>query len=207
MTDRNSGSLADDKTAESMLVADSAAAPGSPSTGSTRPRVPKVNVKAQADGSYALSVGDDSKEDFLKLMDALGVTQRGVITGYLSQVINSVSKSGPVEETYQFAFGFIQSIEPTNEVEAALAAQMAAVHIASMDTSRRLLQAGSQESFSCYERAVNKLMRTYTTQMEALKRHRSKAQQVVRVERVTVEEGAQAIVGDVHHGGRVDDEK
>jgi hypothetical protein len=34
-----------------------------------------------------------------------------------------------------------------------------------------------------------------------------KAQQTVRVERVTVHEGGQAIVGDVTHGGRVDDKK
>ena len=37
--------------------------------------------------------------------------------------------------------------------------------------------------------------------MEALKRRRAKAQQTVRVERVTVEDGGQAIVGDVTHGG------
>ena len=35
-----------------------------------------------------------------------------------------------------------------------------------------------------------------------MKRYRSKGQQVVRVERVTVQEGGQAIVGHVQHGGR-----
>jgi len=38
--------------------------------------------------------------------------------------------------------------------------------------------------------------------MEALKRFRSKGQQTVRVKRVTVEEGGQAIVGNVQHGLR-----
>jgi hypothetical protein len=37
--------------------------------------------------------------------------------------------------------------------------------------------------------------------MDALKKYRAKAQQVVRVERVTVEEGGQAIVGNVERGG------
>ena len=32
-------------------------------------------------------------------------------------------------------------------------------------------------------------------------KYRAKAQQTVRVERVTVHEGGQAIVGDVNHGG------
>ena len=45
--------------------------------------------------------------------------------------------------------------------------------------------------------------RTYLAQMDALKKYRAKAQQTVRVERVTVNEGGQAIVGDVTHGGRV----
>ena len=38
--------------------------------------------------------------------------------------------------------------------------------------------------------------------MEALKRYRSKGEQRVYVERVTVNEGGQAIVGPVAHGGR-----
>ncbi|WP_216825867.1 hypothetical protein [Sulfitobacter sp. SK012] len=49
--------------------------------------------------------------------------------------------------------------------------------------------------------------RTYLAQMDALKKYRAKAQQTVRVERVSVHEGGQAIVGDVNHGGRVEHEK
>lgn len=56
------------------------------------------------------------------------------------------------------------------------------------------------------ERALNKLARSYAVQMDTLKRNRSKWQQVVRVERVTVEDGAQAVVGNVTHGGKGTDE-
>jgi len=38
--------------------------------------------------------------------------------------------------------------------------------------------------------------------VEALKRYRSRGDQTVRVEHVTVNEGGQAIVGNVRHGGR-----
>ena len=48
----------------------------------------------------------------------------------------------------------------------------------------------------------NKLARTFATQMEALRKHRNGGQQRVRVEHVHVHPGGQAIVGDVHHGGR-----
>jgi hypothetical protein len=44
---------------------------------------------------------------------------------------------------------------------------------------------------------MTRLSRTYLAQMDALKKYRAKAQQVVRVERVNVESGGQAIVGDV----------
>ncbi len=49
--------------------------------------------------------------------------------------------------------------------------------------------------------ALNKLARTFTTQVEALKRYRSKGEQRVIVEHVTVNEGGQAIVGSVETGG------
>jgi len=51
------------------------------------------------------------------------------------------------------------------------------------------------------ERALNKLARTFATQMEALKRYRTSGQQKVTVEHVTVNAGGQAIVGAVETGG------
>lgn len=46
------------------------------------------------------------------------------------------------------------------------------------------------------------LSRNFIAQMDALKKYCAKAQQTVRVERVTVNEGGQAIVGSVAHGMR-----
>jgi hypothetical protein len=51
-----------------------------------------------------------------------------------------------------------------------------------------------------HERALNRLARTYAAQVEALKRYRSKGEQRVIVERVTVNEGGRAIVGNVARG-------
>jgi len=49
-----------------------------------------------------------------------------------------------------------------------------------------------------YGNLANKLLRTYTAQVEALSRYRGKGQQTVRVEHVTVQAGGQAIVGAVN---------
>jgi len=54
---------------------------------------------------------------------------------------------------------------------------------------------------------LSKLARTYSNQFETLKRYRSNGRQVVRVERVTVNEGGQAVVGDVSYRRGKDDEK
>jgi hypothetical protein len=44
---------------------------------------------------------------------------------------------------------------------------------------------------------VNRLLRTFVSLMEALKRHRGGSEQAVTVRHVTVAEGGQAIVGNV----------
>jgi hypothetical protein len=49
--------------------------------------------------------------------------------------------------------------------------------------------------------AFNKLARTLAAQVEALKRYRSSGEQAMRVEHVTVNNGGQAIVGNVASGG------
>ncbi len=45
-----------------------------------------------------------------------------------------------------------------------------------------------------------KLTRTFIAQMEALDKHRGKGQQKMTVEHVHVNEGGQAIIGDVKRG-------
>jgi hypothetical protein len=83
-----------------------------------------------------------------------------------------------------------------------LAAQMIVVHDAALECFRRAHL--PEQTFEGRQAALgqaNKLVRSYTTLLEALDRHRGKGQpQVVRVERVTVEAGGQAIVGAVSQG-------
>ena len=88
-----------------------------------------------------------------------------------------------------------------------LAAQMAAVHMSTMTFARRLAHVENIPQQDSAERAFNKLARTFAAQVEALKRYRSGGEQTVRVEHVTVNEGGQAIVGNVSHGGRGSPEK
>jgi hypothetical protein len=96
----------------------------------------------------------------------------------------------------------VKSIEPRDPVEAMLAAQIAAVHMATMTFARRLAHVESIPQQDSAERAFNKLARTFAAQMEALKRYRTGGEQKVTVQHVTVSEGGQAIVGNVMRGPR-----
>ena len=91
----------------------------------------------------------------------------------------------------------VKGVKPVDQVEAMLAAQMATIHIAIMTFARRLANVGTIPQQDSAERALNKLTRTYTTQMEALKRYRTGGEQRMTVQHVNVSEGGQAIVGNV----------
>src|SRR6266851_1368771 len=103
------------------------------------------------------------------------------------------------------SLSFLAGVEPKDELEGMLAAQLLASHNAAMECYRRSMIAeqtfeGRKENLS----QANKLSRTHATLLEALNRHRGKGQQIVTVEHVHVRNGGQAIVGNVEGGHPVD---
>src|SRR6266436_2445023 len=136
-------------------------------------------------------------------MEALGTTDLDFLDGILCQLLNVGSRAGKVDERgLNFLLSVVKGVKPRDQVEALLAAQMAAVHAATMTFAWRLARVQTIPQRDSAERAFNKLARTFAAQVEALKRYRSRGDQTVRVEHVTVNEGGQAIVGNVNHGGR-----
>jgi Tfp pilus assembly protein PilE len=81
---------------------------------------------------------------------------------------------------------------------------MAPAYMAAMRMARQLAAAQMIPQQDAAERAFNKLARTFAAQMDTLKRYRSKGEQKVTVQHVTVNDGGQAVVGDVRTGGRGD---
>ena len=100
------------------------------------------------------------------------------------------------------ALALMEAIGPQDELEGALATQMAGNHALTMEMICRAKSTSDVQHLQLYGNMAVKLQRTFTAQIEALARMRGKGQQTVRVEHVTVEPGGQAIVGDVHHYGR-----
>ena len=135
------------------------------------------------------------------LMEALGTADESFLEGLLQQLAMVAGPEGG-ERGLNFMLALVKGVEPKDQVEAMLATQMAATHNATMTFARRLAHVDNIPQQDSAERAFNKLARTFAAQVEALKRYRSAGEQTVRVEHVTVNEGGQAIVGNVSHGGR-----
>jgi hypothetical protein len=132
------------------------------------------------------------------LAESLGTASGDFAIGILNQISTLSCKDGKVsEEQLNFLLSVIEGVEPRNEVEAMLALQMGVVHMASMKASLFLSQATMLPQYDSAVKAITKLARTYTAQMETLKKFRSGGEQNVTVKHVHVHDGGQAIVGNI----------
>jgi hypothetical protein len=96
------------------------------------------------------------------------------------------------------AVAALRAFKPTDEIEGMLAAQTVAMHFGAMECFRRAMVYDQQpEAASKLRKDGANLARGMTDMLEALDRKRGRGSQVVRVERVVVHEGGQAIVGNV----------
>jgi hypothetical protein len=132
------------------------------------------------------------------LMEALGTTDLDFFGGFIAQLANAGAQGRKIDEDMlNFMLSVVKGINPNDQTEAMLAAQMAAIHAATMTFARRLAHVENIPQQDSAERALNKLARTFASQMEALKRYRTGGEQKVTVQHVSVQEGGQAIVGNV----------
>ncbi|WP_202332678.1 hypothetical protein [Mesorhizobium sp. L-8-3] len=174
-------------------------------------RLPMVRFKTVVDDPAAKEVTFDHP-DFdtacALLRESLATADSIFTAGIVNQIGNIGIQGGadPDAQGLNFAMSLVTGIEPQDQIETMLATQMAAVHIATVAMARRLNHAKTPAQLDQNEKALNKLARTFSAQVEALKKYRSKGEQRVIVERVNVEAGGQAVVGNVssargHRGG------
>lgn len=132
-----------------------------------------------------------------------GSTDEAFINGITANIVHVANTDNDDldDQATSFVASMVQGIEPRDQLEAMLATQMAAVHLASLRASRWLQKATTLPQVDNAEKALNKLCRTFTTQMEALKKYRAEGQPV-KVRDVNVGEGGQAIVGNVSSGAK-----
>jgi hypothetical protein len=166
---------------------------------------PSVRYKVSKNGSDAQIRVDhpDKVVGHVLVMDALGSADWDFTDGIVNQLANASRRGGDIDEhSLNFMLSVIKGIEPRDQLETMLAAQMAAVHIASMRFASQFAYVETLPQQDSFERAFNKLTRTFAMQMEALKRYRTGAEQKVTLQHVSVAEGGQAIVGNVTQAPR-----
>jgi hypothetical protein len=157
-----------------------------------RPPSP-VRVKIyRADGKLAPVHCPDGEGKiwWRRLKNALGTTSSDFVNASLFQIQSACrSPWGKISEL---------TAAPKDEIEAALAVQMACTHTAAMAVLAKLDAAfATERRIAAFGSAAARLMRAYAPQVEVLRRLRHGGQQVVRVEHVHVNDGGQAVIGNV----------
>jgi len=156
-------------------------------------------VRTEDDGTVSIVVAADDQ-----LRHLFGVRTDAAALGIVQTTMNGLGTRGA--ECRDFVASMAVEMEPRDAVEAMLVSQLALTHAAMTTASQKAMDSTAWQIRESFERSMTRLSRTFLAQMDALKKYRAKAQQIVRVERVTVHEGGQAIVGSVRHGGRADGE-
>jgi hypothetical protein len=156
-------------------------------TAAERQAVRRFKEKAQSNPGIRFKLRD---EDFKleldhsqnrmrppKLMKELAATDTNFIDGIVDQLIHVTGMINDSSvKVLNFMFSVINGIEPTDPLETMLAVQMATVHVAAMHVAGDVVFVGRHhpENAQC----LAKLARTFTAQMEALKRHRANEEKV-----------------------------
>ena len=168
-------------------------------------KTPPPRFKVETPAANLVNISVDHPEPAIGhtlLADVLGTGDYEFAGGLLTQLTDA-SRSGKIatKQELNFMLSAVAGINPKDETEALLAAQMAAIHNATMVAARRLNHVETITQQDSASNMLNKLARTFASQVEALKKYRSGGEQTIKVQHVTVNEGGQAIVGNVSQGG------
>jgi hypothetical protein len=142
----------------------------------------------------------ESKGWWRRLNKALGTTSSDFVNAALLQIQAAArSPFGTISETHiNAALAIIEAAAPRDEIEAALAVQMACTHTAAMAVLAKMDGGfGTERRVAAFGSTAARLMRAHATQVEVLRRLRNGGQQFVRVEHVHVNDGGQAVIGNV----------
>ena len=171
---------------------------------SVEARSPRVRVKCSTDESGVLKLLGGAHSDhagwLTQLQNAFGTSGTDFALAQLNRLIaHCRDTDGKIDNVrLNSLLAMIEGASPANEVQAALAVQMAMTHAAAQTVLQRALKVDQIPQFESASNAAIKLLRTFAMQAEILSKLQRGGEQVVKV--VHVHPGAQAIVGNVLNG-------
>jgi len=138
----------------------------------------------------------------ISLAEASGTIDGSLGWNLLSKVASVLRNASEADATssLNLAMTALHEMAPRDYLEGQLAAQMVCTHNAAMRFLATVNQSETSEQINRNLEWATKLMRTFTSQVEALNRYRARGQQRVTVEHVTVNAGGKAMVGSFESG-------
>ena len=109
------------------------------------------------------------------------------------------SPYGTISETaINAALAMIEAAAPRDELEGALAVQMACAHMAAMSVLAKMNSGlGTERRTAAFGSTAARLLKAYAMQLEVLRRLRTGGQQFMRVEHIHVNDGGRAVIGNL----------
>lgn len=164
-----------------------------------------VRVKLEritCDAAKSLPPDGQHQEWLGRLKGALGTASTDFVDSTLFQLQAAarLPNSGLSEIAVNAALAMIESEQPRGETECAIVIQMACIHSATMAVLGRLNASCGNRNVLAAATAVSRLSRAFSTLVETLRRLRNGGSQVIRIERVDVRHGGQAIIGNIKQG-------
>jgi hypothetical protein len=164
-----------------------------------RPMVAKVRKIDGNSRHFAVAPDGDVAGWRSRLKELFGTASPLFIEACLRQLIEASKlpdQGVGTTTSLSAALELIASLEPENEVQAALAVHVACLHTASLNVLSRTHGIG-ERNIIAMATACAKLERALHSAIETYYRVKRGVTQIVRVERVEVQPGAQAVIGVV----------
>lgn len=166
-----------------------------------KPRLVAVCEQSSAGRIETLGPKHNNRDGWLaRLQDLFGTRGTEFAVAQLNRLIAvSRNSEGKIDHvTLNGLLAMIEGAGPRNEVEAALAVQMALTHAVAQHVLLRASRVDQIPQFDSASNAAVKLLRTFAMQVETLAKLQRGGEQLVKV--VHVHSGGQAIVGNVVQG-------
>lgn len=169
-------------------------------------RTPRVSVKFSQDKKGAIDLQGCDHNDhsgwLARLVDAFGTRGTPFALSQLNQIMSaSRGSDGTIDATRVNAMlAIVEAAQPEDELQAALAVQMAVTHFATLKLVNRAMRVDQIPQIDSAGNLAVKFARTFAIQAETLARLKRGGEQIVKV--VHVHPGGQAIVGNVTASAR-----
>ena len=166
-------------------------------------RAPRVqSAKRSEDGRLTMQV---SAQEIVGLDEAIGSASQDYHSYAMCHLVN-VMRGGQSKDGDDFTFdlnaalAMLSGIGPRDELEAMLAAQMVMTNHTAIRQLTKHHHAETVEAHEAHGNLANKMLRTFTMQVEALAKLRRGGKQIV--ERVHVSAGGQAVIAGTVNNNR-----